>query len=120
MTETLDSGLARSTRRAALGERELNAGDVDLDLTAALSASEAIAHIDKLRERIDEIDAELASTLELRIAVSREIQRLRISHGGRRREYSRELKVVAAYVERLGSPGSKLASAVLELCRGRA
>ena len=44
----------------------------------------------------------------------------RSPHGGPRRQHSRELKIVNAYVDGLGRGGSQLALTVLELSRGRA
>jgi chorismate mutase len=43
-----------------------------------------------------------------------------MSNGGRRREHSRELKIVSTYVDGLGHHGSQLALTLLEICRGRA
>jgi chorismate mutase len=45
---------------------------------------------------------------------------VRMTHGGRRREHSRELKIVSTYVDALGREGSQLALTLLELSRGRA
>ena len=73
-----------------------------------------------LREQIDEVDAELVGIVQRRIALSKQIQAVRMAHGGRRREHSRELKIVNTYVEGLGRGGSQLALTLLELCRGRA
>jgi chorismate mutase len=85
-----------------------------------LSDDEAASAIARLRVQIDEVDAELVAIVQRRIALSKEIQAVRISHGGRRREHSRELKIVSTYVEGLGRGGSQLALTLLELCRGRA
>jgi chorismate mutase len=86
----------------------------------ALEADPALAEIIQLREQIDEVDAELVGIVLRRIALSKQIQGVRMAHGGRRREHSRELKVVNTYVEGLGRGGSQLALTLLELCRGRA
>ncbi|HXR42556.1 MAG TPA: chorismate mutase [Acidothermaceae bacterium] len=83
-------------------------------------ADEAAALISQLREQIDEVDAELISIVQRRIALSKQIQGVRMSHGGPRRQHSRELKIVNTYVEGLGRGGSQLALTVLELSRGRA
>jgi chorismate mutase len=83
-------------------------------------ADDVNAQVAKLREEIDEIDAELISIVQRRIAVSKQIQAVRMSHGGPRRQHSRELKIVNAYVDGLGRGGSQLALTVLELSRGRA
>jgi chorismate mutase len=85
-----------------------------------LENESALLEIASLREQIDAVDAELVDTVLRRIALSKQIQAVRMAHGGRRREHSRELKVVSTYVEGLGRGGSQLALTLLELCRGRA
>jgi chorismate mutase len=95
--------------------------DVALDpAIATLTPDEADAAIDRLREEIDRIDAEIVAIVERRIATSKQIQAVRMTHGGRRREHSRELKIVNTYVDSLGRTGSQLALTLLELSRGRA
>jgi chorismate mutase len=88
--------------------------------TGLVDADAAAAEIARLREQIDAVDVELIAVVQRRIALSKQIQAVRISHGGRRREHSRELNIVNAYVEGLGRSGSQLALTLLELCRGRA
>jgi chorismate mutase len=100
-----DTGEPVATEAVALG-----AGEAD----------PALAEIIRLREQIDEVDAELVGIVQRRIALSQQIQAVRMAHGGRRREHSRELKIVNVYVEGLGRGGSQLALTLLELCRGRA
>ena len=87
---------------------------------ATVTSDEAAEMITVLRTQIDEVDAELVSIVQRRIALSKQIQAVRMSHGGRRREHSRELRIVNTYVEGLGRGGSQLALTLLELCRGRA
>ena len=83
-------------------------------------ADDVAALIAQLREQIDEVDAELIGIVQRRIALSKQIQAVRMANGGRRREHSRELKIVNDYVEGLGRGGSQIALSLLELCRGRA
>ncbi len=92
----------------------------EADGSEALEVDPALAEIIALREQIDEVDAELVGIVQRRIALSKQIQAVRMAHGGRRREHSRELKIVNTYVEGLGRGGSQLALTLLELCRGRA
>jgi chorismate mutase len=87
---------------------------------ADLDADSAQTEIVRLRQEIDEVDAELVSIVARRVALSRQIQAVRMAHGGRRREHSRELKIMNTYVDGLGRGGSQLALTLLELCRGRA
>jgi chorismate mutase len=99
---------------------QLDGASVDLDGTSVqLDGTSVDLEIASLREQIDAVDAELVDTVQRRIALSKQIQAVRMAHGGRRREHSRELKVVNTYVEGLGRGGSQLALTLLELCRGR-
>lgn len=98
----------------AVQDQAVDSGD------AASDADDVAALIAQLREQIDEVDAELIGIVQRRIALSKQIQAVRMANGGRRREHSRELKIVNAYVEGLGRGGSQIALSLLELCRGRA
>ena len=100
----------------------MNASGSDEDTNGATEADAdpGLAEIMRLREQIDEVDGELVSIVQRRVALSKQIQAVRMAHGGRRREHSRELKIVNTYVEGLGRGGSQLALTLLELCRGRA
>lgn len=82
--------------------------------------TDADAAIARLRDQIDEIDHEIVDAVKRRIEVSKQIQAVRMAQGGRRREHSRELRIVQTYVDGLGKPGSELALTLLELARGRA
>jgi chorismate mutase len=106
-----------SETAVAPGDVHADSG-VDVDVDVDVDAVNAM--VAKLREEIDEIDAELISIVQRRVAVSKQIQAVRMSHGGPRRQHSRELKIVNAYVDGLGRGGSQLALTVLELSRGRA
>jgi len=101
----------------SVSETAVEAGDANVD---SVNSDDVNALVAKLREEIDEIDAELISIVQRRVAVSKQIQAVRMSHGGPRRQHSRELKIVNAYVDGLGRGGSQLALTVLELSRGRA
>jgi chorismate mutase len=94
--------------------------DASVSDTTEADDDPALAEIIRLREQIDEVDGELVSIVQRRIALSKQIQAVRMAHGGRRREHSRELKIVNTYVDGLGRGGSQLALTLLELCRGRA
>lgn len=72
------------------------------------------------RAELDRIDAELLELIARRRALSRTIQQLRVAAGGPRIQHSRERQILARYRDALGPEGSRLALAVLELCRGRA
>lgn len=72
------------------------------------------------RAELDRLDAELIDLIAQRRVVSRTIQQLRVASGGPRIQHGRERQILARYRDALGPEGSKLALAVLELCRGRA
>ncbi|NUS56669.1 MAG: chorismate mutase [Streptomycetaceae bacterium] len=71
------------------------------------------------RTRIDGLDRRIIDLIAERVAASQEVQRTRIAAGGRRVQLSREMEVIARYREALDKPGTEVAMALLELCRGR-
>lgn len=71
------------------------------------------------RDRIDEIDAALIALVRERLDVSRDIQRARMAAGGPQVVHAREGVVVDRWRAALGTPGSRIALALLELSRGR-
>lgn len=83
---------------------------------AAPSSDEVIA---ATRTRIDDVDRRIIELVVERVALSREVQRTRIAAGGRRVQLKREMEVIARYREALDKPGTDVAMALLELCRGR-
>jgi chorismate mutase len=75
------------------------------------------AEIDKLREEIDWLDAEILRLVKRRVEVSKTIGAARMAAGGPRIVYNREIDVLARYRE-LGTEGRRLAMALLNLGRG--
>ncbi|OLF12445.1 chorismate mutase [Actinophytocola xanthii] len=73
--------------------------------------------IDKLREEIDWLDAEILRLVKRRVQISRTIGAARMAAGGPRIVYNREIDVLARYRD-LGPEGRKLAMALLNLGRG--
>jgi chorismate mutase len=71
-----------------------------------------------LRERIDDLDAQIANLVRSRAEVSRRIQAARIQGGGTRIELGRERVVLQGYRDVLGPDGALLGDAVLRVCRG--
>ncbi|MFD9722417.1 chorismate mutase [Streptomyces sp. NPDC059072] len=78
----------------------------------------ALADVTALRAELDVVDAEIRTLLERRRALSREVQRTRLSSGGTRTDFTREMRVIAPYTEAYGRQGTAIAMAVLEICRG--
>ncbi|HEY3872054.1 MAG TPA: chorismate mutase [Actinocrinis sp.] len=72
------------------------------------------------RARIDALDRQIGELILRRIEVSRAIQAARIADGGRRVDLRRESEIIGGYRAALGKPGTAIAMALLELCRGRA
>jgi chorismate mutase len=77
----------------------------------------AAQEIDKLRQEIDWLDAEILRLVKRRVEVSKTIGAARMAAGGPRIVYNREIDVLARYRD-LGVEGRKLAMALLELGRG--
>ncbi|WP_436773330.1 chorismate mutase [Yinghuangia sp. YIM S09857] len=71
------------------------------------------------RARIDDVDRRIIALITERVALSKEVQRTRIAAGGRRVQLTREMDVIGRYREALDKPGTEVAMALLELCRGR-
>ncbi|MCF2530073.1 chorismate mutase [Yinghuangia soli] len=71
------------------------------------------------RTRIDDLDRRIIALIAERVALSQEVQRTRIAAGGRRVQLTREMEVINRYREALDKPGTEVAMALLELCRGR-
>lgn len=92
-----------------------NLANVTPDDARPLDPAEAIP---VLRERIDELDAQIANLVKARAGVSRRIQAARVHAGGTRVELGRERVVLQGYRELLGPDGALLGDAVLRVCRG--
>lgn len=71
------------------------------------------------RARIDDLDRRIIALITERVALSQEVQRTRLAAGGRRVQLTREMDIIARYREALDKPGTEVAMALLELCRGR-
>lgn len=74
--------------------------------------------IPMLRGQIDALDATIVQLVAERARVSRRIQTARMNGGGTRVELGRERTVLGHYRAGLGSDGTTLAEAVLQVCRG--
>lgn len=74
--------------------------------------------IEKFREEIDYLDAEILRLVKRRAEVSRQVGAARMAAGGPRIVYNREMDVLARYRE-LGPEGRELAMLLLRLGRGR-
>ena len=83
------------------------------------AVGEPDAELARLRHDIDAVDDELIALLARRTQISHEIQTRRVLAGGPRIQHGRERQILARYREGLGAEGSKVALALLELCRGR-
>ena len=87
---------------------------------AATTAASAPVPVLSGRVQIDALDEQIAGLILRRIEVSRAIQAARIADGGRRVDLRRESEIIGRYRAALGKPGTGIAMALLELCRGRA
>lgn len=95
----------------------MNATDLptESDTRRPVDPAEAIP---VLRERIDELDAQIAGLVKARADVSHRIQAARMRDGGTRVELGRERVVLQGYRDLLGPEGALLGDAVLRVCRG--
>lgn len=80
---------------------------------------DCISTIASGRARIDEVDAQIIGLLKERRRISVAIQQERLAAGGVRIELSREHEIVRRYHSAFGSAGSAIASAILEVSRGK-
>ncbi|MFF7197904.1 chorismate mutase [Streptomyces sp. NPDC008079] len=79
----------------------------------------ADAVIARKRRRIDDLDTRIIGLVRERMTESADIQRARMTSGGRRVSLNREMEVLTHYSAELGRPGTSLAMTLLELCRGK-
>jgi chorismate mutase len=87
-------------------------------LTAAADQDNAATHIAGLRERLDEIDAQLIELWQERARVSQEVGRTRVASGGTRLVLNRENEILDRYRATLGADGVQLALLILRAGRG--
>lgn len=78
----------------------------------------ATVHITGLRQRIDDIDAEIIRLWQERAALSREVGATRVASGGTRLVLSREREIVERFREALGADGTQIALLILRAGRG--
>lgn len=93
-----------------------NASDTS-NVSAISDTSDTV--IARKRQRIDELDTRIIGLVRERMTESADIQRERITSGGRRLSLNREMEVLTHYSSELGKPGTALAMTLLELCRGK-
>jgi chorismate mutase len=78
----------------------------------------AATHISGLRERLDEIDAQIIALWQERATISREVGATRVASGGTRLVLSREGEILDRYRQELGPDGTQLALLILRAGRG--
>jgi chorismate mutase len=86
--------------------------------TMTADETEAAAHIAELRERIDEIDAQLIALWQERARISQEVGATRVASGGTRLVLSREREILERFRDELGADGTQLALLILRAGRG--
>jgi chorismate mutase len=82
------------------------------------AATDAAAHIAGLRDRLDEIDANLIELWQERARISQEVGRTRVASGGTRLVLNRENEILDRYRAALGPDGVQLALLILRAGRG--
>lgn len=78
----------------------------------------ASGRITGLRERIDEIDAQIIALWQERAAVSRQVGAARVASGGTRLVLSREREIMERYRKGIGPDGTQVALLILRAGRG--
>jgi chorismate mutase len=89
------------------------------DLAPAESAADPAYRIGELRLEIDACDTEIIELVRRRLAISKEIGRLRAAAGGTRLSLAREQQVLAKFQAALGPEGASLGLMLLRQGRGR-
>ncbi len=79
---------------------------------------DAVARIDTLRARIDEIDRTLIDLWLERAAISHEVGATRVAAGGTRLVLAREQEILDRFHDTLGPVGTQLATLILRAGRG--
>ncbi|RJQ82808.1 chorismate mutase [Pseudonocardiaceae bacterium YIM PH 21723] len=91
------------------------------DKTQQIATPNTDQFIEQQRERIDEIDQEVAGLLKRRQEISQSVQRARTNDGGSRVDPKREEHIREVYRKQLGdAAGDKIAQSMLEAFRGQA
>jgi len=86
--------------------------------TVTAEEQDAAAHISQLRERIDQIDAELIALWKERARLSKEVGVTRVASGGTRLVLAREGEILERFRAELGVDGTQLALLILRAGRG--
>jgi chorismate mutase len=84
----------------------------------ALTPDQAAVHIAGLRERLDQIDAEIIALWQERARISQEVGATRVASGGTRLVLAREKEILERFRAELGADGTQLALLVLRAGRG--
>ncbi len=88
------------------------------DAPGAAEPDPTASHIAGLRERIDEIDAQLIALWQERATISREVGATRVASGGTRLVLAREKEILERFRAELGADGTQLALLILRAGRG--
>ena len=86
---------------------------------AAEPAADPAVRIGELRREIDACDTGIIELIQRRLAISKEIGRLRTASGGTRLNLSREQEVLSRFRAALGPDGAALGMMLLRQGRGR-
>lgn len=87
--------------------------------TTTEPAADPAVRIGELRQEIDACDTGIIELIQRRLAISREIGRLRTTAGGTRLSLSREQQILARFQSALGPDGAALGLMLLRQGRGR-
>ncbi|MBZ8176314.1 chorismate mutase [Corynebacterium poyangense] len=77
------------------------------------------AEIQRYREEINRLDAEIIAAIKRRTEISQAVGKTRMGSGGTRLVHTREVAIINHFRDELGQEGPALAAILLRMGRGR-
>jgi chorismate mutase len=99
-------------------DSDMATANATLTESSDADTQQAANHIAELRNRIDEIDAEIIALWLERAGLSQEVGATRVASGGTRLVLSREKEILERFRAALGADGTQLALLILRAGRG--
>ena len=99
-------------------DSDMATANATLTESSDADTQQAANHIAELRNRIDQIDAEIIALWLERAGLSQEVGATRVASGGTRLVLSREKEILERFRAALGADGTQLALLILRAGRG--
>lgn len=121
---TTETTTVQTVGQTAAGVRSIAADDEAARGTAAGGSDmpatdpDPMGRISSMRERIDEIDAQLIALWQERAEISRQVGATRVASGGTRLVLAREREILERFRIALGADGTQLGLLILRAGRG--